>query len=71
MSKLNSMCPEEHLQSKVSDRNCSKFQGFRLSNEVSGTLTKVFLQGCQNRKKSPEEHIKESPFSKGKNLLNF
>ena len=69
MSKLNSMCPEEHLQSNVSDRNCSKFQGFRLNYEVSGTLTKIFLQGCQNREKSPEEHIKESPLSKRKNLL--
>ena len=71
MSKLISMCPEEHLQSNVSDRNCSKFQGFRLNYEVSGTLTNIFLQGCENRKKIPEEHIKESPFSKRKNLLNF
>ena len=71
ISKLNSICPEEHLQTNVSDRNCSKFHGFWLNYEISGTLTNIFLQGCQNRKIFLEEHIKESPFSKGKNLLNF
>ena len=65
------MCPEEHLQSNVSDRNCSKFHGYWLNYEVSGTLTNIFLQGCQNRKKCLEEHIKESPFSKGKNSIVF
>ena len=34
-------------------------------------MTNFFLQGCQNRKIFLEEHIKESPLSKEKNLLIF
>ena len=30
-----------------------------------------FFRVAKTEKKCPEEHIKESPFSKGKNLLNF
>ena len=34
--------------------------------ETFGTVTKVFLKGWQNWNKSPEEQIKETPFSEEK-----
>ena len=65
------MCPEEHLQRIVSDRNYSNFQGFRLNYEVSGTLTNNFLQGCQNRKKMFRGTYSGKSFLKREKLTKF
>ena len=65
------MCPEEHLQSNVSDRNCSKFRVFGWNMKFLGHWRIFFFRVAKTEEKCLEEHIKESPFSKGRNLLNF
>ena len=66
MSKMNPMCPEEHMESFVFERKSLKFQVFRKSNEVCATVAKLFLQVCKTEKNVQRNKLRKSLSEKGK-----
>ena len=64
-------CPEEHLQSNVSERKSWKHKDFWINFEVFGTMAEKFFQGCQNSNRCPGEELFEKRFQKRKNHFFF
>ena len=50
LSKLLSTCPEEHFQSKISERKSWKLQDFRIIFEVFGSMAEKFFRVCKTVK---------------------
>ena len=67
LSNLLFSCPEEHLQSNVSERKSWKLKDFWINFEVFGTMAENFFQSCQNSNRCPGEELIEKRFQKRKN----
>ena len=71
LSNLLSKCPEEHLQSNVSERKSWKFKDFWINFEVFGKMAEKIFQGWQNGKRCPREQFMKKVFKKQKISLFF
>ena len=71
LSKLLSTCPEEQLQSNISEKKSWNLEGFWMVFEDFGTMAEIFFQGWQNSKRCPGEQFVEKFFSKEKISLFF
>ena len=71
LSNLLFSCPEEHLQSNVSERKSWKLKDFWINFEVFGTMAEKFFQGCHNSNRCPGEELIEKRFQKRKNHFFF
>ena len=66
LSKLLSTCPEEHLQSNVSERKSWKLKDFWINFEVFGTMAEKNFSGLAKRQKMFREELIEKRFQKRK-----
>ena len=71
LSNLLFTCPEEHLQSSVSERKSWKLKDFRINFEIFGTMVKNIFQGWQNSNRFPGEQFMEKFFSQEEISLFF
>ena len=71
LSNLLSKCPEEHLQSNVSERKSCKLMDFWINFVNFGTTAENIFQGWQNSNRCPGEQFMENIFSDEKNSLFF
>ena len=66
LSKLLSTCPEEHLQSTISERKSWKLQDFRIIFEVFGTMAEKFFRVGKTVKDVQGNSLKKKFFIKRK-----
>ena len=66
LSNLLFTCPEDYLQSNVSERKSWKLKYFWINFEVFGTIAETLFQGCQNSNRCPGEELIEERFQKRK-----
>ena len=71
LSKLLSTCPEEHLQSTISERKSWKLQDFRIIFEVFGTMAEKFFSVGKTVKDVQGNSLKKKTFHKEKISLFF
>ena len=72
LSKALFTYPEEHLQSNIFERNSWKFEQFRITFEVFGTIAENLFQGWKNSNRCPGNRFWEKKtFSKEKNSLFY
>ena len=71
LSKLLPTCPEDQLQSNISERRSWNLEDFWIVFEIFGTTEQNIFQGWQNSNRCPGEQFMENNFSDEKNSLFF
>ena len=71
LSKLLSTCPEDQLQSNISERRSWNLEDFWIVFEIFGTTAENIFQGWQNSSRCPGEQFMENIFSDEENSLFF
>ena len=71
LSNLLFTCPEDYLQSNVSERKSWKLKDFWLNFEVFGTMAENLFQGCQNSKRCSGKNLLKNVFKRENFIIFF
>ena len=71
LSNLLCTCPEDYLQSNVSERKSWKLKDFWINFEVFGTMAENLFQGCQNSKRCSGKNLLKNVFKREKFIIFF
>ena len=66
LSNLLFTCPEDYLQSNVSERKSWKLKDFWINFEVFGKMAENIFQGCQNSKRCTGKNLLKNVFKREK-----
>ena len=71
LSNLLFTCPEDYLQSNVSERKSWKLKDFWINFEIFGTIAENLFQGCQNSKRCSGKNLLKNVFKREKFNIFF